>query len=124
MGDRPLRHDKYGAVHVSSYSQIFGPAHPLIGQSKKSKRVFYSTSHAETIAAVGGSQHAQYTALRFTELLALPMVETQGKSALQGLMKMQDEGRAMTPIDIITDCYDLYQLTTGLKGIPVDKTQR
>eukprot|EP00959_Pyramimonas_sp_CCMP1952_P109064 2281057-Pyramimonas_sp.AAC.1 len=39
-------------------------------------------------------------------------------------MQMQDEGRAMIPIDIITGCYDLYQLTTGLKGIPVDKTQR
>eukprot|EP00959_Pyramimonas_sp_CCMP1952_P347627 7281570-Pyramimonas_sp.AAC.1 len=37
---------------------------------------------------------------------------------------MQDEGRAMIPIDIVTDCYDLYQVTTGLKGIPVDKTQR
>eukprot|EP00959_Pyramimonas_sp_CCMP1952_P312795 6547534-Pyramimonas_sp.AAC.1 len=54
---------------------VFGAAHPLVGQSRKSKRVSYSTSHAETVAAVGGSQTAQFTALRFTEMIARPMLE-------------------------------------------------
>ena len=37
---------------------------------------------------------------------------------------MQDDGKAAFPIDLVTDCYDLFQLITGMKGIPVDKTQR
>ena len=27
-------------------------------------------------------------------------------------------------LDVVTDCYDLFQLVTGQKGIPADKTQR
>eukprot|EP00959_Pyramimonas_sp_CCMP1952_P421206 8823563-Pyramimonas_sp.AAC.1 len=39
-------------------------------------------------------------------------------------MQVQEEGRPILPIDIVTGCYDLVQCVTGMKEIPVDKTQR
>eukprot|EP00959_Pyramimonas_sp_CCMP1952_P133150 2783735-Pyramimonas_sp.AAC.1 len=50
------------------------------------------------------------------------MLEKAYGSVLKNLLQMQDEGRSILPIDIITDCYDRFQFVTGMKGIPVDKT--
>eukprot|EP00959_Pyramimonas_sp_CCMP1952_P273868 5724419-Pyramimonas_sp.AAC.1 len=67
---------------------------------------------------------AQFTALRFTEILMRPQLDRGPEGALKMPMQYQDEAKTILSVDIVTDCYDLYQLVTGMKGIPVDKTQR
>ena len=37
---------------------------------------------------------------------------------------MEVDGLYDLPIDSLTDCRDLFELTTGVKGVPQDKTQR
>eukprot|EP00959_Pyramimonas_sp_CCMP1952_P053836 1126243-Pyramimonas_sp.AAC.1 len=86
MEDRFIEKNSRGEVNISCYDHVFGAAHPLIGQSRKSKRVSYSTSHAETVSAVGGSQMAQFTALRFTEILIRPQLDRGPEGALKMLM--------------------------------------
>eukprot|EP00959_Pyramimonas_sp_CCMP1952_P416400 8723743-Pyramimonas_sp.AAC.1 len=67
---------------------------------------------------------AQFTALRFTEILIRPQLDRGPEGALKMLMQYPDETKTILPVDIVTDCYDLHQLVTGMKGIPVHKTQR
>ena len=40
------------------------------------------------------------------------------------MIKLEEEGRFDIPMDIITDCKDLWELETGQKGVPQDRTQR
>ena len=39
-------------------------------------------------------------------------------------MKWDEDSCFDLPIDALTDCRDLYELTTGAKGVPQDRTQR
>eukprot|EP00959_Pyramimonas_sp_CCMP1952_P066155 1381235-Pyramimonas_sp.AAC.1 len=67
---------------------------------------------------------AQFTALRFTEILIRPQLDGGPEGALKMLMQNQDEAKTILSVDIVTDCIDLYQLVTGMKGIPLDQAQR
>ena len=96
-----------------------GKAHVLWSQGSRSKRISYSTSHGETLAAINGMESASLVALRVSELL-LP----DGKPSLQQLAALQEGGHADLPIDHYTDCRDLYELVTGAKSLPQDKAQR
>ena len=40
------------------------------------------------------------------------------------LLDLEVDGHYDVPIDSLTDCRDLYELATGVKGVPQDKTQR
>ena len=47
-----------------------------------------------------------------------------GTPTLEHLMECDLEGRYAVPVDSYTDCLDLLELTTGLKGVPQDRHQR
>ena len=96
-----------------------GKAHVLWSQGSRSKRISYSTSHGETLAAINGMESASLVALLVSELL-LP----DGKPSLQPLAALQEGGHPDLPIDHYTDCRDLYELVTGAKSLPQDKAQR
>eukprot|EP00959_Pyramimonas_sp_CCMP1952_P177796 3716027-Pyramimonas_sp.AAC.1 len=101
--DRPIRITKDGQLCPEDYSKFLSKAHPLSGTSKKGKRISYSTSHAEAVSAVGGSQNAQYVALRYAELLMKPWITRTSTTTLQGLMNLQDQGLTVMPVGMGTD---------------------
>ena len=44
--------------------------------------------------------------------------------SLFAAMELDDKGAYDTALDTVTDCNDLFELATGQKGIPQDKSQR
>ena len=114
--------NKAGVISRDSEHHLGGAVHRLACFSKKSKRISHSTSHAETLAAVSTIQYSQLIALRYTELISGCTVGAS--KPLQVLISISDTGKYIVPIDHYTDCYDLFQLCCGMKGIPTDKTQR
>ena len=96
-----------------------GRARILWSQGTRSKRISYSTSHGETLAAINGLESASLVALRVSELLL-----KDSKPSLQQLAALQERGNDDLPIDHYTDCRDLFELVTGGKSLPQDKAQR
>ena len=82
------------------------------------ERVAYSTSHGETLAIVGGVEAATLCMVRLAELM-LP-----GEPALSQLIKVQENGHDKLPIDDYGDCNHVFELVTGMRTLPQDKTQR
>jgi hypothetical protein len=65
-------------------------------------------------------------AMRLTEL-SCPLVSTSGilrQPTFDELLELESDGQYDLSIDTFTDCMDLYQLATGVKGVPQDRTQR
>jgi hypothetical protein len=65
--------------------------------------------------------------MRLTELSCPLCHEVTGKPrqpSYDELLEMETDGYYDLPIDSLTDCMDLYQLVTGAKGVPQDRTQR
>eukprot|EP00435_Cladocopium_sp_Y103_P033818 s172_g8.t1 len=91
----------------------FGDAHILFAHGAKAKRISYSTSHSETLAAFSGLETASLVALRMAKLL----VPTE-KPTLQQLAALQEAGVPFLPVDAMTDCKDFYSLTTGNSALP------
>ena len=100
-------------------SHFGGDAHILFAHGGKAKRVSYSTSHSETLAAMSGLETASLVSLRLAELLS-PV----RKPTLQQLAALQERGVPFLPVDAMTDCKDFYSLTTGMSSLPQDKSQR
>ena len=100
-------------------SRFGGSAHILWAQGNKAKRVSYSTSHGETLAAINGMESASLIALRLGELLV-----QERKPTLQRLAALQERGVPFLPVDAYTDCRDFFELSTGVKTMPQDKSQR
>ena len=98
--------------------RLGGKAHLLWSHGAKAKRVSYSTSHAETLSAIGGLETVSLVAVRLSELYF------RGKPTLKDLTKFQESGNAKIPVDCLTDCRDFYELTTGDRTLPQDKGQR
>ncbi|CAE7218696.1 unnamed protein product [Symbiodinium sp. CCMP2592] len=96
-----------------------GKAHVLWSHGAKAKRVSYSTSHAETLAAIGGLETVSLVAIRLSELMF-----EKGQPTLKDLMSIQENGNPLLPVDAMTDCRDFYELTTGERTLPQDKGQR
>ena len=96
-----------------------GDAHILFAHGARAKRVSYSTSHSETLAAISGLETATLVSLRLAELLS-----TSLKPTLQQLSALQESGVPYLPVDVMTDCKDFYSLTTGVTSLPQDKSQR
>ena len=96
-----------------------GPAHILWAQGNKAKRISYSTSHGETLAAINGLESSSLVALRLGELLM-----AEPKPTLAQLAALQERGVPFLPVDVYTDCRDFYELTTGVKSMLQDKGQR
>ena len=95
-----------------------GTVHVLWAHGAKAKRVSYSTSHAETLAAISGLEAASLVTVRLAELLCVP------KPSIQSLLAVQERGVRQLPIDDLGDCRDLYELVSGERGITQDKGQR
>ena len=96
-----------------------GRAHILWAHGAKSKRISYSTSHAETLAAISGLEASTLVAVRLAELMYLP-----GKPSLQQLIAAQEQRIHQLPVDDYTDCRDFFELSSGDKSVSQDKNQR
>ena len=96
-----------------------GKAHVLWSQGSRSKRISYSTSHGETLAAINGMETSSLVSLRIGELIS-----NSKRPTLQELAALQEHGNDALPIDHYTDCRDLFELVTGEKTLPQDKAQR
>ena len=100
--------------------EIFGgPAHILYAHGAKAKRICYSTSHAETLAAISGLETSTLVSLRLAEIMM-----KDRKPTLQQLAALQEGGVDFLPVDSYTDCKDFFSLTTGATALPQDKSQR
>ncbi|CAE7229802.1 RE1, partial [Symbiodinium sp. CCMP2456] len=99
--------------------KLSGRAQLLHMQSNKAKRVSYSTSHGETLAAINGLECSTLVSTRLAEITMGPTRPT-----LQRLLAVQEQGCPYFPVDVHTDCRDFYELTTGSRTLPQDKSQR
>ena len=100
-------------------ARLDGAAHILFQQGKKAKRISHGTSHAESLANYIVVAAADMIGLRLTELNW-----PRRRPTLRELIDTEAIGRYDIPIDAVTDCRDLYELVTGQKGDPQDRTQR
>eukprot|EP00435_Cladocopium_sp_Y103_P007244 s1993_g2.t1 len=107
--------DGEGELGVENHSGIF---HLLHASGSKAKRISYSTSHAETLSMVGGMEAATMIMVRLAEL-HLPAMPT-----IKQLIKIQEAGDQKIPMDFYGDCRDLFELITGQRTLPQDKSQR
>ena len=131
---QPQRTSQYEkTVAASSIPGLSGRVHPLYVRSQKAKRLSQSTSHAETLSQLSCTAMAECIAMRYTEMyLAWTKQGTDtrksalsyGTPTLETLMDYDLDGRYEVPVDSWTDCLDLMELTTGLKGVPQDRHQR
>jgi hypothetical protein len=100
-----------------------GYGHPLYFKAGKAQRVSHSTSHSESLAAVGTTQMAQLIAMRYGE----PFVQTflgRPPKPLDYIWGAMTTMMPMLPVDHVTDCMDLFELCTGIRGLANDKNQR
>ena len=122
-----LCEDRLGSLdqneeHVLEDHQVkilSGKGHVLWAHGAKAKRISYSTSHAETLAAVSGMETDSLVSVRLAEILFVP-----SRPSLQSLLICQEQGVKQLPIDHMTDCRDVFELASGEKAIPQDKGQR
>ena len=96
-----------------------GIMHVLHAHGGKAKRVSYSTSHAETLSMVNGLESTTLVMTRLSELMLRERSPT-----LEQLIKIQESGNPMLSCDYYMDCKDLWELITGSKVLPQDKSQR
>ena len=113
---------KSDVVDYDSIRRLSGPAHAVGSFSRKSRRISHSTSHAETVVAVACLQLTQLIATRITEFYCEPIFHKVADVKM--LLDIQDNGLWLIPVDHVTDCFDFYELCTGAKGVPADKSQR
>lgn len=96
-----------------------GVMHVLFSHGAKAKRVSYSTSHAETLSMVNGIEASTLVMVRLSEILHFHVSVT-----VNDLIKIQEENNRKMPVDSYGDCTDLWELITGLRSTPQDRTQR
>ena len=93
--------------------------------ARKATRVSNSTSRAETLGAVTGKELAQLCSMRFAEILyGGNLWPLQRGPTTKELIWLQEAAATPLAIDHFTDCEDLWQLASGEKGLPQDKSQR
>ena len=108
----------------SAYKHVLeGHAHPMYFSARKATRISHSTSHAETLSAVGCTQTAQLVSLRFTEVFAQTLLG-RPLSSPRDLLELQHRNVSVLPLDHVTDCMDFFELVTNMKGLSSDKSQR
>ncbi len=118
---RQVTVDKNDYLEPSFVKHIGGKCHIYIATSQKSKRISYSTSHAETLSAAKAIPVAQLVAMRLSEP-ELTQKHSINKPLL--LQELQDTGQCPIPVDAYIDCMDLWELCCGMRGTPQDKSQR
>ena len=102
-------------------------------KSQKAKRLSQSTSHTEALSQLSVTAVAECIAMRDTEMQLSwrgSGIDTRidslsyGTPTLETLMEADLNGLYDIPVDVWTDCLDLLELTTGVKGVPQDRHQR
>ena len=96
-----------------------GVAHVIYAHGCKAKRVSYSTSHGETLSMVNGLESSTLCMLRLAE-----MMHPKREPTIKDLISIQEAGHRELPMDFYGDCRDLYELITGERTLPQDKSQR
>ena len=112
-----LMAEHYVADDSFAQNQLSGRAQLVYASSNKAKRISYSTSHGETLAAINGLENATLLSARFSE------ITTGGhKPSIHDLLAVQEHGARHFPVDAATDCRDVFELTTGHRSLPQDKS--
>ena len=119
----PLQVDKHDFVVDGTSGVHGGHMHLLICTSTKSKRISHSTSHAETHACARAIPNAQLVSMRICEPDLMSYVWPDRLTPM-ALLHITDSLRPWLATDAYVDCMDLFDLATGQKGVPVDKSQR
>eukprot|EP00959_Pyramimonas_sp_CCMP1952_P156168 3266068-Pyramimonas_sp.AAC.1 len=68
------------------------------------------------------ASESEMVAMRLTEMHAALKCTT--KQMIAVLIKMSNTGQNALPIDHLTDCKDMFELVTGLKGVLQYRQQR
>ena len=131
---KPQQTKDFGeALPANNVPGLSSRVHPLHVKSQKAKRLSQSTSHAETLSQLSCTAVAECVAMRYTEIIlawSKGGVDIRGTSlhkgtpTLERLMEADLQGESAVPVDSWTDCLDLLELTTRLKGVPQDRHQR
>ena len=108
--------DGDGAQGVDLHGGFF---HILHASGSKAKRISYSTSHAETLSMIGGLEASTMIMIRLSELH-----HPSAQPTVKQLIQVQEQGDPKIPMDFYGDCRDLFELTTGLRTLPQDRSQR
>lgn len=103
-------------------SKLGGKCHLMLGTASKSKRISHSTSHAETLAAARGLPMGQLLSIRYSEADLVRV--NRGRITPMRFLQLQDDGHVPIPTDLMIDCMDCWELCTGYRGVPQDKSQR
>ena len=103
--------------------RLAGKGHPLYFSARRATRVSYSTSHAEALSCVGCSQVSILIATRLTEVFSQQLVPAPRPLTVHHLLQLQDQNACIIPVDQVTDCMDLFELVTNVKGLSNDKAQ-
>ena len=96
-----------------------GVAHVIYAHGCKAKRVSYSTSHGETLSMVNGLESSTLCMLRLAE-----MMHEKREPTIKDLIVIQEAGHRELPLDFYGDCRDLFELITGERTLPQDKSHR
>jgi hypothetical protein len=97
---------------------LSGLYHVLVHSGKRAKRISHGTSHAESLSFYSGYTHGSMIQLRCTELIFNYWL------TVDDMIRIEERGLFDLSHDMVTDCNDLYELLTGHKGIPQDRSQR
>ena len=115
--DQTMEHE---VIHDEESVMMHGGVmHVLHAHGGKAKRISYSTSHAETLSMVNGTESTTLVMVRLSEMMHISL-----KPTLKELVDIQENGNPALPSDFYMDCRDLFELCTGQKVLPQDKTQR
>eukprot|EP00959_Pyramimonas_sp_CCMP1952_P124488 2603116-Pyramimonas_sp.AAC.1 len=105
-------------------SKVGGYAHTLFFSARKASRVSHSTSHAETLSAIGCTYMGQLIAARLTELFCQMVLPPRTTITARDMLELSQNEITIRPHDAVTCSMDLFERITGGRGIPSDKSQR
>ena len=118
-----MSRDNEAVIQDGETHRLGGTANILWAHGAKAKRISYSTSHAETLAAMSGLEASTLSStlvsVRLAGIMYLP-----GRPSLQMLIAAQEQGVPDLPIDSMRACRDFFELASGDKSVPQDKNQR
>jgi hypothetical protein len=115
--DQTMEHE---VIHDEESVMMHGGVmHVLHAHGGKAKRISYSTSHAETLSMVNGTESTTLVMVRLSEMMHISL-----KPTLKELVDIQEIGSPALPSDFYMDCRDLFELCAGQKVLPQDKAQR
>ena len=117
-----LMHDSFGRAATQEWlkgpasAALGGDGHVLFFSARRASRISHSTSHAETLSAIGCTQVAHLISGRLSEIFLAPRLLGRSPS-IRDLLWMQAANCQEVPVDHCSDCMDLFELITGSKGL-------